>query len=85
MLDNRLISHFYFDNYPAVLFQTPFAYIPMYCNTFASIVSFVHGFGLEKWLLRIKATPHLSSDEPDEQFVYHGYEYEMCTCGIYSH
>ena len=28
----------YFDNYPAVFFQTPSTYISRYCNTFASIV-----------------------------------------------
>ena len=38
----------YFDDYKAVLFQTPSTYISMYCNTFPSIVAFVHGFELEK-------------------------------------
>ena len=36
----------------------------MYCNIFASIVAFVHAFELEKLLLRLKATPHLSSGKP---------------------
>ena len=56
----------------------------MYCDTFALIAAFENGLELEKWLLRLKATPQMSSGEPEEQPCLSCYEYEMSTCGIYS-
>ena len=85
MFDNRFESpklHFlkYFDNHPAVLFQTPSTYISMYCNTLALIVAFVHGFELDKKLLELKLLRIWAQAKMKNSFVY---EYEMSTCEIY--